>query len=248
MKAKLVDIERQRVRWQGAAVRELVINDLAPIRGLGHVYAPQQQPCVDQRQGQQQPLQAVGMAHPGQFQAKPAPIVLEILKHLFDPEPLLVTATGPLTSRFRGEQIPGLSDRRRPVQRQMEATDRMFLREREMRPEAALAGQQKGQQLKIGGSAAADILVGAQAQAHAPAVVQRPLRQYTRAKLPIPRKRTSARRGSHRATIANSAFCSAKLDTPGPSIPQSKGQARPRYPTQIDKRFTAPPSVRSMGK
>src|SRR5262249_32671420 len=56
-----------------------------------------------------------------------------------NPEPLLVAATGQLTGQVRGEQVPGLGSRRRPVHGQMEATDRMFLREGDVGPEAALA-------------------------------------------------------------------------------------------------------------
>ena len=34
------------------------------------IRAPQQQPCVDQRQGQQQTIEALGLAYVGEFQAK----------------------------------------------------------------------------------------------------------------------------------------------------------------------------------
>src|SRR4051794_24506557 len=66
-----------------------------------HVRAPQQQPGVDQRQGEQQPFQAVRVADAGQLQAKAPPVVFEIFKHFFNPESLLVTATGPLTGGVR---------------------------------------------------------------------------------------------------------------------------------------------------
>src|SRR4029450_7190637 len=60
-----------------------VVNKLLLSTGYD-IRAPQQQPRVDQRQGQQQPLQAVRMAHSGQFQAKPAPVVFEIFEHLLN--------------------------------------------------------------------------------------------------------------------------------------------------------------------
>jgi len=91
-----------------------VINDLLlAVSKCGR--CPQQQPGVEQRQGRRQPLQAVGVAYPGQLRAKAAPIIFKVFEHLFDPKPLFVTATGPLTGRFRSHSMPGLGGCGRPV-------------------------------------------------------------------------------------------------------------------------------------
>jgi len=48
------------------------------------IRAPQQQPRVDQRQSQQQAVEALGLAYAGEFQAKAAAGVFEILKHFLN--------------------------------------------------------------------------------------------------------------------------------------------------------------------
>src|SRR5499433_765701 len=224
-----------------------IIDELVLARG-NHMRAPQQQPGVDQCQGQQQPLQALGMAHPGQLQAKAAPVIFEILEQFFNPEPLLVTATGTPAGRFRGDQIPRLASRGRPVHGQIEATGRMFLREGHVGPETALAWQHQGQRLKIG-APAWQTYSWARSRRQTP----QPWCSAHWASTPVPNSRspsksTSARGGSHRATTANNSFCSAKLDAPGPSIPHSRGKARPRHPTQTYKRLKSLHSVRSTVK
>src|SRR5262249_5306245 len=216
------------------------IDELLLARG-DNVCAPQQQPGVDQRQSQQQPLQAVGVAHAGQLQAKAPPVIFEIFKHFFDTEPLLVGSTGALTGRLRGNQIPGFGGGGRPVHRQIEAAGRMFLRERHLGPEAAFPRQHQWQYLKIRGTSTADVLVGAQAQAHAPALAQGPLRQYAGAKLPIPQQEhvRSARQplshdGQQRLLLR-------KARRPGPQPPPQQGQGPPAPPdTDIQEVKDAP--------
>src|SRR5262245_3778353 len=90
------------------------------------ICAPQQQPGVDQCQGQQQAVEAVGLAEPGEFQAEPAASVFEILEHLLNPEPAGVACTGQLTGRLGGKEIPRLNRSRCPIPGQVEAHDRMF--------------------------------------------------------------------------------------------------------------------------
>src|SRR5438105_12042702 len=51
---------------------------------------PQQQPRIDQRERQQQARQTVSMTQAGEFQAKAAAGVFEILKHFLNPEAFLV--------------------------------------------------------------------------------------------------------------------------------------------------------------
>jgi hypothetical protein len=91
------------------------------------IRAPQQQPGVDQRQGQQQAVEALGLAHPGEFQAKPAAIVFEIFEHFLNAESRSVTLAGEFTGRFGGNEVPRLDRSRCPIHGQVEARDRMFL-------------------------------------------------------------------------------------------------------------------------
>src|SRR5436189_4006949 len=72
-------------------------NDIGP---------PQQQPGIDQRQGQQQARQAVAMAHASEFQSEAPASVFEIFKHFLNPEALGVARTGEFTGRFGRYEIP----------------------------------------------------------------------------------------------------------------------------------------------
>src|SRR5262245_30921574 len=148
----------------------------------------------------------------------------------FNPEPPLVTATGQLTGRRRRDQIPGFGGRRRPVHGQMEAAASMLLGEGSMGPETALAGQHQGQPLKIRGASTADVVVGTQAQAHAPALAPGPLRQYTRAKLPIPQQ---AHVRSARQPLGHDGqqlLLLGKTRRPGPQHRPQQGQGPPAPP------------------
>ena len=212
---------------QGGAAH--IIDELL-LAGGNDMRAPQQQPGVDQRQGQQQPLQTVGMAHAGQFQAKATPVIFKIFEHLFNPKPPLVTATGLLARGCRRNQIPRFSGRGRPVHRQIEAGHGMFLGEGDVRPEAALAGQHQGQPLKIRGAGAADILVGPQAQADAPTLVQRPLRQHAGAKLPIPQQEHVCSAGHPRCHDGQQRLLLGKTRRPRPQPTPQQGQGPPAPP------------------
>jgi hypothetical protein len=131
---------------------------------------------------------------------------------------------------------------------QVEADDRVFLGEGHLGPEAALPGQQQGQHLEGSGPSAPHILMCPQAQLH-----PQPCCSAHWAKTPVPNSRspsssTSAPGGSQPATVPSSAFCSAKLDAPGPSGVHNRGKARPRHPTHTYRRLKLPHSVRSTVK
>src|SRR5262249_10468886 len=151
-----------------------IIDKLLLARG-NDVRAPQQQPGVDQRQSQQQPLQAVCMTDSSQLQAEAPAIVFEIFKHLLDSEPLLVAGTGKLAGRLRGNEIPGLSRGRCPVHGQVEPSDLMVLSKGNMGPEAALTWEQQRHALKERGPGAPHIPMHPQSQTYAPALCECPL-------------------------------------------------------------------------
>src|SRR5215471_13029718 len=220
-----------------------IIDQLLLTRG-NHVCAPQQQPGVDQRQGQQQPLQAIGMTHSRQLQAEAPTVVFEIFKHLFNPESLLVPGTGQLAGGFRGDQIPRLGGRRRPVHRQIEAATPCFWVKVTEAQKRRWPGNTKGNLSKYG-APVRQTYSWARRRRQTP----QPWCSAHCAGTPVPNSRspsksTSARRGSQWATTANNACCSAKLEAPGPSTSHSRGKARPRHPTPTYKMLKALHSVR----
>src|SRR5690348_14932527 len=99
--------------WPTYIVDELLLatgNDICP---------PQQQPGVDQGQGQQQAVETLGVAQAGEFQAKPAAVVFEIFKHFLNPKPRGVTLASEFAGRFGSNEIPGLGGSRGPVHSQI---------------------------------------------------------------------------------------------------------------------------------
>src|SRR5712691_4636593 len=141
--------------WSAHVIDELLLSAGNDIR------APEQQPRVDQRQGQQETGQAVGMAHAGKFQAKAAAVVFEIFKPFLNPEPLGVALAGELAGGFSGNEIPGLGGARGPLQSQVEVCDRRFWGEGDPGPKAPRAGEHQGQPLTVQSPGPAHLLVRA---------------------------------------------------------------------------------------
>src|ERR687891_253147 len=157
----------------------------AVLAGGDRVGPPQQQPNVDQRQGQQQPRQTVPVPQARQFQPEAPAVVLVVPEHLLDLEALAVAGASSLTGGLGGQQVPGLLASPVPVHRQVETTDGMLLGEGHSGPEAALPWTQGRQHLEPFRLCPAHILMGPQPQAEAPALTQSPLGQDPSAKLPV---------------------------------------------------------------
>src|ERR671918_2948104 len=150
-----------------------VVDQAVLARGNG-MGSPQQQPDVDQRQGQQPPRQTLRMLQTRQFQPEAPAVVLVVLEHLLDLEALAVAGARPLASGLGGQQVPWLFAPPVPIHRQMETADGMFLGEGHSRPEAALPWAQSRQHLEPFHPFPAHILMG-----------QTPLGQNPSAKLPV---------------------------------------------------------------
>src|SRR4030095_11407832 len=100
--------DKAQARLQQTQGRAAHVVDALLLSTGNDIRTPQQQPGVDQRQGQQQAVEALGLAHAGEFKTNPAARVFEILKHLLNAEPRGVTRTGQLASRLGSNEIPGL--------------------------------------------------------------------------------------------------------------------------------------------
>src|SRR6266849_9561875 len=221
--------------WSADVIDELLLSAGNDIR------APEQQPRVDQRQGQQETGQAVGMAHAGKFQAKAAAVVFEIFKHFLNPEPLGVALAGEFAGGFSGNEIPGLGGARCPIHIQDEVRDRRLLCEGYPGPTAPLAGEHQGQHLKVQSPGPAHLLVRAQPQAHAPALLERPLRQHARAKLPVAQQQDPGSWGQPTCHHRHQLLLLRKTRRPaGHQPPQQRQSASPPSNTNIPNVKGAP--------